>query len=198
MILRSCVRRGLPPLAGALWLAGCGHSAPTRVFTLAAVPSQTAPLAYAGPPFRVDAVHFPPAFDRVEVVRQTGAEQLQIDDLDHWGASPGDLARTAITQDLAARLPAGAVIYPDSPKPPSAAGLVVDVLAFQRTDQGYVLDASWSRSGPSPDAPRVGGQVRLTDPDAGPGDAAGEAAALGRLLGQLADAVAAGAGAAPR
>jgi hypothetical protein len=162
------------------------------VFTLAAAPPAIAPSAYAGRSFRVDAVHLPSALDRVEVVRQTGAERLQVDDLDHWGAPPGDLARRALTQDLVARLPAGVVIYPDSPKPPGAGGLVVDVLAFQRTDQGYLLDASWTLLTDPPGASPPGGQVRLVDPDAGGGDAGGEAAALSRLLGQLADAIAAG------
>ncbi len=184
-------------LAGAA-LTGCGHSAPTRIFTLAAAgPSNAAAATYAGPPFRVDAVRMPAALDRLEVVQQSTAEELTVHDLAHWGAPPGDLARLALTQDLVARLPAGAVIYPDAPKPPGASSLVVDVLAFQRSTQGYVLDASWTLT-PSP-APAGQGatplrrELRLTDPGgAGVDDAGTEAAALSRLLGQLADAIAAG------
>jgi len=181
---------------GAAGLAACGHSAPTRIFTLDAVSPQAAlPMAaapYGGAPFRVDAVHLPSALDRVEVVRQTMAERLEVSDFDHWGAPLGDLARRALTQDLVARLPAGAVIYPDAPKPPGAGGLVVDVLTFRRTDQGYVLDASWTLlAGPAGTAP-LRRQVRLTDADVGLGDAAAEAAALSRLLGQLSEAIAAG------
>jgi uncharacterized lipoprotein YmbA len=186
-------------------LSGCGHSAPTRIFTLAAAGPANAPAsAYAGPPFRVDAVRMPAALDRLEVVQQSMAEELRVHDLAHWGAPPGDLARLALTQDLVARLPAGAVIYPDAPKPAGAASLVVDVLAFQRSAQGYVLDASWTLT-PSPPPPNEGSsgqaaaplrrQLRLTDPgDAGADDAGAEAAALSRLLGQLADAIATGVG----
>ncbi len=183
-------------LAAALALSGCGSSAPTRIFTLAAVAPATAHGAYAGPPFRVDAVHMPSAFDRLEVVQQTGAEELKVHDMAHWGAAPGDLARLALTQDLVARLPAGAVVYPDAPKPPGAGGLVVDVLTFQRSAQGYVLDASWTLSSSVQGQAPLRREVRLTDTGgASSSDEPGaEAAALSRLLGQLADAVVAGLG----
>jgi uncharacterized protein len=182
-------------LSGAA-LTGCGHSAPTRVFTLAAAAPANAPAAsYAGPPFRVDAVRMPAALDRLEVVQQSTAEELKVHDLAHWGAPPGDLARLALTQDLAARLPVSAVVYPDAPKPPGAASLVVDVLAFQRSAQGYVLDASWTLTPVGQGATPLRRELRLTDPGgADADDAETEAAALSRLLGQLADAIAAGVG----
>lgn len=184
-------------IAAGVALTGCGHSAPTRVFTLAAAAPVSAPTAsYAGAPFRVDAVRLPMALDRLEVVQQSGAEELTVHDLAHWGAPPGDLARLALTQDLVARLPAGAVIYPDAPKPPGAASLVVDVLVFQRSAQGYVLDASWTLTptsqGPSQTHAPLRRELRLTDPGAPGADAGAEAAALSRLLGQLADAIATG------
>ncbi len=182
-------------LAGAA-LQGCGHSAPTRVFTLAAAgPSNALAPSYAGAPFRVDAVRMPAALDRLEVVQQSTAEELKVHDLAHWGAPPGDLARLALTQDLAARLPAGAVIYPDAPKPPGSASLVVDVLAFQRSAQGYVLDASWTLAPSAQGGASVRRELQLTDPGApGVDDAGAEAAALSRLLGRLADAISTGLG----
>ncbi len=53
-------------MAGAAVLAALTacQSAPTRIFTLYAVPP-AARSAYSGAPIRVDAVHVPPALDRI-------------------------------------------------------------------------------------------------------------------------------------
>jgi uncharacterized lipoprotein YmbA len=176
----------------ALALTGCGHSAPTRFFTLDALPPAggAAGGAFTGPPVRLDAVHIPAALDRVEVVRQLAADELDVSDLDHWGAPLGELARRALTQDLDERLPAGTVIFPDSPKPALAQDLIVDVLDIQTQGDVVTLTASYTLVQTKPQVSKIQRQVILSAPQSSTG-AAGQADALSRILAQLADKIAA-------
>ncbi len=195
--LRS-IRRFVGPAllaVGAAALAGCGSSPPTRFFTLDAAPPAAPPTpAAAIPPVRVDAVHIPPGLDRPELVRETAANEVRVSDFAHWSAPLGELARRTLTQDLAARLPAGAVTYPDAPKPANGRGLVVDILVVGRDGAGQaVMDAGWTLTAgrTAPGAPALAytaRTLRVSAPAAaGPG---AEAAELSALLGRLADAMA--------
>lgn len=184
-------------LACGLAVAGCGSSPPTRFYTLDPAPPATtpAPVLAAIPPVRVDAVHLPPVFDRVELVRETGAHTVTVDDFARWSAPVGETARRTLTQDLAARLPAGAVTFPDAPKPPDGRGLVVDVLALGQSGGQATMDVSWTltaggRTGRAPPVAYTGRTLRLTAPSAGPGPDA-VPADLSALLGALADSIAA-------
>lgn len=176
-------------LAGLCGLAAaCSSSPPTRFFTLSPVPPAGAAKSYAGPPVKVADIQVPPDMDRLELVRQSAGNELSVDDFAHWAAPLGDLARTALTQDLAQRLPAGRVVYPDVPEPEGTWHLSVDLLSFTCAPDRASLEASWSLSAKSKPAgsPR---QLRLSGSCGIDGPA--EAAALSSLLGQLADAVAA-------
>lgn len=178
-------------LAALALLAGCGHSPPTRFFTLDAVPATrpVTPTAYVAP-VQLDAVHIPAALDRPEVVSQVGANELRVSDLDHWGAPLGEIMRRTLAQDLMARLPQGAFVLPDAPRPPGVRALVVDVLQLQADAGGRVyLQASWTLAGRTSTEPPVIQNVQLTA-DGAPG-AAGQAAALSQLMGELADRIAA-------
>jgi len=187
---------GLIALGLAAALAGCGHSPPTRFFTLDALPPTggSAVTPYAGLPVRLDSVHVPSALDRVEIVRQLAPNELDVSDQNHWGAPLGELARRALTQDLANRLAPGAVIFPDAPKPAPAQDLVIDILDIQTQGGGVTMLASYTLI-PSVAAPgqakptSVQRQVTLTLPQASPA-AADQADALSRLLAQLADRIA--------
>lgn len=179
-------------------LAGCGHSPPTRFFTLDALPptggSVNMSAGLTGLPVRLDSVHVPAALDRVEIVRQLAPNELDVSDLDHWGAPLGELARRALTQDLADRLAPGAVIFPDAPKPAPAQDLVIDILDIQTQGGGVTMVASYTlvQSVAAPGQPKpanVQRQVTLNLPQASPA-AADQADALSRLLGQLADRIA--------
>lgn len=183
-----------------LVLAACA-SPPTRFYTLDPAPAP-APAATARVlPVRVDAVHLPPGLDRPEIVEQTAANRITVHDFARWSAPLGEQARRVLTQDLAARLPAGSVTYPDAPKPPLGRGLVIDVLAVSHADGQAVMDASWTLTlgGHAPAGPLGGGGValaytgralRVTSPSTGAG---AEAAApeMSALLGKLSDAIAA-------
>lgn len=180
------MRRALLVLAGLGGLAAaCSSSPPTRFFTLSAIPGSAA--GYAGPAVKVADIQVPPSMDRLELVRQGAGNELSVDDFAHWAAPLGDLARTALTQDLAARLPAGRVVYPDVAEPDGTLHLSVDLLAFTCAPERASLEASWTLAVKSKPAgpPR---QLRLAGSCGTDGPS--EAAALSALLGQLADAVA--------
>jgi uncharacterized lipoprotein YmbA len=173
-------------------LTGCGHSPPTRFFTLDSLPPTAATAgAFVGQPLRLDSVHVPAALDRAEVVRQLAPNELDVSEMDHWGAPLGELVRRALTQDLAQRLPPGAVIFPDAPKPAPARDLVVDILDIQTQGGGVTMVVSYTlvQGLPQPDKPKlpnVQHQVTLNLPQASAA-AADQADALSRLLAQLAD-----------
>lgn len=181
--------------AAAAVLAGCGSSPPTRFFTLDAAPA-SAPVAATAAiaPVRVDAVHIPPVLDRPELVRETAANEVTVSDFAHWSAPLGETARRTLTQDLAARLPAGAVTYPDAPKPADGRGLVVDILSVGHDGDHAVMDVGWTltaglTASGAPPVAYTARTLRVTAPAAaGPG---AQAVELSALLSRLADAVAA-------
>ncbi|HEX4741484.1 MAG TPA: PqiC family protein [Caulobacteraceae bacterium] len=170
-----------------LLLAACGHSPPTRFFTLDPTPpSRPATTAVAIAPIQLDAVHIPPALDRPQVVTQLGAYRLDVHDFDQWASPLGEMMRRTLAQDLLARLPQGTFILPDAPRPQGIRGLVVDVLQIDAAPGGQVtLVASWTLLGPGAARPALIRNIQLTA-NAGPGPQ-GTAAAMSQLLGQLAD-----------
>jgi uncharacterized lipoprotein YmbA len=170
--------------------AGCGHSPATQFYTLdaRAMARDSPSPRYSGAPVRLRSVRLPPAMDRPQLVARAGRDRLDVDDYAQWAAPVGELARSALAQDLAARLPAGELIYPDAPRPAAARDLSVVVLDFGVAGGEATLDASWSLTGPG-DARPPGRTVRLTAPAAGRG-APATAEALGTLLGLLADDIA--------
>jgi uncharacterized lipoprotein YmbA len=166
-------------------LCAC-QSAPTRLYTLYAVPSATSGATYTGPPVRVDAVHFPPALDRIEIVRDVAPGEMTLTDLAHWSAPLGQTARQTLSADLVSRLPPGKALFPHLTKPQGALGVSVDVLEFKRDGRGFFLLASWAVEGAAPSSSARGGTATLRATASGD-DAAATAQALSDLLAQLAD-----------
>jgi len=174
--------------AGAL-LSGCGHSPDTALFVLTAQAPEVR-TAYAGPPLQVRAVRLPPQFDRPEVLDQGGGGAVTPRTFAQWAAPVGELARSALTSDLVARLPEGQVIYPDSPAPAGALLVSVDILDARISGAAGSAEASWSviTPGARPGVPTVvvNHTASLHVPPQGFGPA-GDAGALSRLLAQLSD-----------
>lgn len=183
----------LIPALLVLTLTACASSPPTRYFALDAVAPGSGPAqdrgAAAGAPVKIDAVHIPPALDRDSIVSGESGNQLQISSQDRWAGDLGEMIRRVLTQDLAARLPPDMVIAPESPAPPSARGIVVDILTFQPQDGDVVLDADWTLLEGTQSNPVLRRSLHLTAP--GATSAQGEAAAMSTLLGELADRMAA-------
>lgn len=165
-------------------LTAC-QSDPTRLYTLYAVAPAVARDAYTGPPIRVDAVQFPPALDRIEIVRDIAPGEMSLSDVEHWSAPLGQAARQALSADLVQRLPPGKTIFPHLTKPEGALGLSVDVLDFKTDGQDVSLVASWAVSVSGQTAATTGNAALRTH--AAGGGAAATARALSALLGQLAD-----------
>jgi hypothetical protein len=180
----------LLPVLLALLLTACASSPQTRYFALDPAPAaQAAARGESGTPLKVDAVHIPPALDRDSMVRGESANQLQISSQDRWAGDLGEMIRRVLTQDLASRLPPGMVIAPESPAPPRAYGLVIDILTFQpQTGGEVVLDADWTVLEGTQSNPVLRRSVHLTA--AGDPSPRGEAAAMSALLGQLAEGIA--------
>ncbi len=168
----------------ALVLAGCGHSDATRFWTLDTVAPPATPVAAVVAPVRVDAVHVPAVLDRLEFVTPTGGRRVVVHDFDRWSAPPGEAIRVALTQDLFARLPAGSVVFPRAPKPAGCRALVVDLRDLPPARGGWAAAGAGTVAGTTPRR----GQARLSAP--GAADPAGETAAVGTLVGQLADRIA--------
>ena len=179
-------------LASGAMLAACA-SAPTRFFTVDPVaPSQPSASVHGGPAVKVLAVNIPPALDREELVSETAPGEVKVHDLEHWEAPLGLTARQALTQDLAARLPAGAVLGPATPGGGAVAALSVDIVSFRAGPDGAQMQASWSVALPGGMAtPQVfrAPLVLLQAPGGGSGGEA-TAQAFSALLGELSDQIA--------
>jgi uncharacterized lipoprotein YmbA len=181
---------------GLALLSGCGTSPPTRFFTLDPVTPEKPPQTRAGPALRVDRVTIPAVLDRPELVREYAADQLKVDDFSHWGAPLGELMHTTLIEDLTARLPSGQVLATDAPIPGGAGDLTVEITAIHEGAGGLVADIDWTlaqrRTGPNAQAQaiRTSRHERIEAPLDGPSQQA-FAAALSRLVGALADRIAA-------
>jgi uncharacterized lipoprotein YmbA len=171
-------------------VTACGSSPPVQFYTLDAVRPATAPVRAPAAPLQVLAVHIPATLDRQEIVREAADSRLAISDEHRWGAPLADMIRRVLTQDLAARFPAGTVVFPDEPAPDSLRELVVDVLRFDRDPAGVVtLDGSWSVVAAGSTSPILSRHVLLTDAS-GPQTYAGQVQSMNRILAQFADRIA--------
>jgi uncharacterized lipoprotein YmbA len=173
----------------ALALCAC-HSAPTRIYTIDPAPPVTRTDTYRSPPLRIDAVHVPPGWDRLEILTPAAGGELKIDDFGHWAAPLTQVLRQVLSADLDARLPSGAVIYPHLPKPSGALGIDVDILEFSIASSQSSMSVSWvitPAAGPKEARRNV---ATLHSPVASTGPA-GVAHAWSDALGQLAERIAA-------
>ena len=93
-------------LAGVCLLSACQSSPPTHYFALIAVAPTAAPPAPvpAQIPIRVERITIPGELDRLELVRRSTSNRLQIATFDRWAAPLDDMIRRVVAADLAARL----------------------------------------------------------------------------------------------
>lgn len=175
----------------AVALAACGHSPPTRYFSLDAVPP-SAPLATTRmAPVQLGAVRVPATLDRPEIVAQDRAHRLTVREDDRWGAPLAPMIRRALAQDLLQRLPPGSFVLPGAPAPAGARGIVVTVLDLRaNTDGRMTFEGSWTLTAGEAATAAMTQEVSLTEPMAS-ADSPAIADALSRVLGRLADRIAA-------
>lgn len=178
-------------LLSTVMLALCGcQSAPTRIHTLEPAAAASRVDSYPAPPLRIDAVHVPLGWDRVEILSPTAAGELKIDDFDRWSAPLAQLVRQVLSVDLETRLPPGMVIYPHLPKPAAALGINVDILEFNLDSSVGSMSVGWSIT-PAQGSQGVRRGVALLHTPVANSDPAAVARAWSNLVGQLADRIAA-------
>jgi uncharacterized lipoprotein YmbA len=135
---------------------------------------------------QVDAVTIPPQLDRLQFVRRTGANQLDISGLERWAAPLDDQIRRVLSDDLTLRTAPGAVLGTQAAAPPpNRIHVAVDIDAFDGEAGGDVtLRAHWALV--KDDQPEYRAAVSIDVPAAS-GDAGAIAAAMSTAIGQLAD-----------
>lgn len=178
-------------LMGGLLLTACASSPPVQFFTLNPTATLSTVAPRADTTLQVVAVHIPALLDRQEMVRKTSANTIRISDRHRWAAPLDRMVQRVLTQDLAQRLPVGAVIPPDQPAPPGTARIVIDILQFETDASGTVVfGGSWSLLRQAEDDTIQNAPLHL-HAMASATDYAAQAQAMSRIIGQIADAIAA-------
>ena len=183
-------------VAAAVGTSACIKMGPeadvTRFFVLAPEPvTGAAPAAADGPVIGVGPVTIPAYLDRKALVTRTGPSEVNPSETHIWAEPPVAMLTQTLAANLAQRLGASrTLLYPWQRN--LEPGVVVEV-EFQRfeptSDGSAVMDAHWQVT--------VGARVErgrstASEPFGAPGPDA-QVAALGRLLGQLSDRLAAAA-----
>lgn len=112
-------------------LGGCGSSPPIHYYALS---ERTPTAAVAAAPVSVAAIRLQPLvlpteLDRLELVTHDGRNGVQIDELSRWASPLEDQVRRVLSDDLAARLPAGGIADPNEPTTNEPRRLLTIVLA---------------------------------------------------------------------
>jgi uncharacterized protein len=178
-------------LPGVWLLSACQSSPPTHYFALMAVVPTAAPPApvAAQIPIRIERITIPGELDRLELVRRSTSNRLQIATFDRWAAPLDDMIRHVVAADLAARLAPGAVASANEP----AVGeprrrLYIDIPLFAADERGAVkLQAAWLVQSPNSASLRGTEEIAIEASDA---SADALAAAMSRALAGLCDRIA--------
>lgn len=184
--------RRLGPIAAALALGACA-SAPTHYYTLIAPVTEAPAATSPGLPFELLPVSVPPQDDQPQLVIRQGGQGVALLDGHRWIAPLGDEIRGALSADLAQALgrPDVSGLAHEGAR---VARIKVDVRRFDSQPGSYaLLEAAWSVRVMGGDAPErtLACTSRFNQPVAGGYDALvqGHQQALGRLAGEVADAV---------
>lgn len=162
-------------------------------YTLTEAPaSAQLPVSDNTAPIRIDRVTIPTELDRSQIVRRLDQTRLQIVEGDRWAAPLDETIRRVLSNDLAARLPPGAVANPNEPSiGEKRQSLAVDISEFYGDSTCSVtLRAAWTVK--QSDAQTLRGTEEIKASAAGTCASAGPIpAAMSQALGQLSDRIAA-------
>lgn len=131
-------------------LYGCGSSAPTRFYTLAARPAEHLPepgnAIDDAPTVAVTAVTIPGTLDRPQLVVFLDAGRLELFEEARWGEPLAHGIARALAEDLQTRLGLAAVAaYPEDASTRARYRISVDIVHLDASSQGDVtLDAIWT------------------------------------------------------
>lgn len=187
--MRNLVRLG----AVVCGLAGCASSPPVHFYTLSELTTQVHPARAGGVPLRLRQVTIPAELDREQLVLRLSSTRLAILENEQWAAPLEDMIRRVLSDDLAARLPAGSVRDPGEPAPraSSASSLSVDIHEFYADERCAVsLRAAWVLSAAQSRSTRATEQIHI--PGAGCSEPGAVPLAMSRALGVLSDRIARG------
>jgi uncharacterized lipoprotein YmbA len=163
-------------------------------YTLSEAPaSSTLSLPDNTTPIRLDRVTIPTELDRSQIVRRLDSTRLQIVENDRWAAPLDETIRRVLSDDLAARLPPGAIANVNEPSIGEKRQLLaVDISEFYGDPTCAVtLRAAWTlkqtetRSAHGTEEVRGSADGACTSSASVPG-------AMSQALGLLSDRIAAG------
>lgn len=165
-------------------LAGCGHSPPTRFFTIDPAPPRRAVEAGQPRMIKLGRIDIPPSLDRPQLVTEVGGDRVKVDERDQWSAPLAELIRRALAEDLADRLPAGSIVSPTLPQSSGARVLTVDFLTLTAGPGGALsCHVLWRLLDWGSGKTLASGDVKLTANGAGGSGA--QAHGLSSVLGEL-------------
>lgn len=131
-------------LIGMVMFVSCASS-PASFYTLNAVENTTAtPLPSVS--IAVEPVSIPESIDRPQMVLQKGTNEVMVDELNRWAASPRDSIQRVVMENLSHLLGTSRVYrYLPGPITSSDYRIEIEVLRFDATlGQATFLDAIWT------------------------------------------------------
>jgi uncharacterized lipoprotein YmbA len=174
-------------------LFACASSPPTHYYALSEIAPRSTPAALATGStgavpvaVRLEPVNIPPELDRLELVTHSGANRVQIAEVDRWAAPLDEQIRRTLSDDLAARLPAQLMVDPNEPNTQDARRrLSISIAHFDGdANCAVTLNVNWTLQ-----QAKTAGQsgVELVQVPAGAACPAGLAPAMSVALAMLAD-----------
>jgi len=124
--------------------AGCGSTPPSRFYTLSGTATPVATSSSVS--VAVGPVSVPGAVDRPQIVVNTGANQVGLDEFNRWAAPlQTDISR-AVAENLAALLGAARVTqFPQTLSADADFRVAIEVQRFESTlGESTLLDAVWA------------------------------------------------------
>jgi uncharacterized protein len=196
---RSAPACALCGLALALAIAGCGTTGPSRFYTLSSVapdspaidPTSRGASDQRVPSLLVGTIDMPQTLDRPQFVRRSGANTVELAELDRWSEPLDGMIRRSLADDLEARLPRMRILTAVLPSVPIDGTLMLEIDRFEADGSGTVkLDAQWFVLTEGVAAPRLSRRSTIEE-QAGAPDTAAVVVAMSRALAKLSDEIAA-------
>jgi uncharacterized lipoprotein YmbA len=184
--------RYLAVIACLLLAIASGCASPTSRFYTLSAPSPTGGKA-SGPSVAVGPVALPTVVDRPQIVVQTGANEVRLDEFNRWASPlPEDITRV-IAANLAQELATERVWpYGQSTQTTTDYQVRIDIQKFESTlGNGVVIEALWTVRRVADDTSRSGRSLVREATVGGDFDAlvAAHSRALARVSGEIAVAI---------
>jgi uncharacterized lipoprotein YmbA len=174
-------------------LAACATPA-SRFYTLSSPPPAAPQVAAdaATQILLIGTVEMPQTLDRPQFVRRSGANQVDVAELDRWSEPLDGMIRRVLAADLTSRLPRFRILTSTLPSVPIDATLMLEIDRFDADTGGTVsLSAQWFVLAERVTTPRLSRRSAIDENAAG-SDTEAIVVAMSRALARLADEIAGG------